>query len=148
MAIERLSIKDALTGSTYFAVNVNGRDYRILTADVLTYIQDNIGTPAFFRQSSAPAATGFNIQVNDASDNVWLIVNPLAGYAAGTITLPAVANCIDGQEVSVICTQSVTTLTIAGNGAVDVIGEPTAVSTYGYFTLRFDATSLIWYRVA
>lgn len=147
MAIQNLSAKDAVTASTYFAINANGQDYRVSAANLLTYLQDSLGTPAYFKQSSVPAATGFSIQVNDASDNVWLIISPLGSYAAGTIVLPAVANCIDGQEISVTCTQAVTALTVSGNGAVDVLGEPTTLAANAYFTLRFNEDSLIWYRV-
>lgn len=146
MAIANLSLKDAVTASTSFAISVNGQDYRVLAPDLLTYLQDSLGTPAFFKQSSVPAATGFSIQVNDDSDNVWLIISPLGAYAAGTIVLPAVANCIEGQEVLVFCTQAVTTLTVSGNGAVDVLGEPTAFTANGFFRMRYDATARIWYR--
>lgn len=146
MAIQNLSARDAVTASTNFAINVNAQDYRVSAPVLLEYLQDSIGTPAFFKQSSVPAATGFSIQVNDDSDNVWLIVSPLGAYAAGTIVLPAVANCIEGQEVLVFCTQAVTTLTVSGNGAVDVLGEPSTLAANAFFRLRYDATARIWYR--
>lgn len=147
MAIQNLSARDAVTASTYFAINVNGQDYRVSAPLLLEYLQESLGTPAYFKQSSVPAASGFSIQVNDDSENVWLIISPLGAYAAGTIVLPAVANCIDGQEIIVFCTQAVTTLTVSGNGAVDVLGEPTAFTANGYFRLRYEATAQIWYRV-
>ena len=97
-------------------------------------------------QYAAPSATGFNIQVNNDSDSVWLVLTPTAGFAAGTLTLPAVANCVDRQEVLVNCTQVVTTLTVSGNGAT-VTGAPTSLTVNGFFRLRFDAITDTWYRV-
>lgn len=97
-------------------------------------------------QYSAPSVTGFSVQVLDDSDSVWLILTPTAGFAAGTIVLPAVANCDDRQEVMVNCTQAVTTLTVLGNGAT-VTGAPTTLAANGFFRLRFDAVVGTWYRV-
>jgi len=97
-------------------------------------------------QYSAPSATGFNVQVNNDNLSVWLVLTPVAGYAAGTLTLPAVANCVDRQEILVNCTQAVTALTVAGNGAT-VTGAPTTLAANAYFRLRFDAVTNTWYRV-
>lgn len=97
-------------------------------------------------QYAAPSATGFSIQVNNAADSIWLVLTPTAGFAAGTLVLPAVANCVDRQEILVNCTQVVTTLTVSGNGAT-VTGAPTTLAANGFFRLRFDAITDTWYRV-
>lgn len=95
-------------------------------------------------QYAAPSATGFSVQILEGAR--WLILTPGAGYAAGTIVMPAVATCVDKQELLVNCTQSVSTLTMTGNGAT-VTGAPTALSANGFFRLRFDAVASVWYRV-
>jgi hypothetical protein len=92
--------------------------------------------------------SGFNTQITDGSDNIWLVLTPVAGYAAGTITLPVIANVVDKQEVKVICTQAVTTLTVAGNGATGVVGEPTTLAANDFFTLKYDTLYDTWYRSA
>ena len=97
-------------------------------------------------QFSSPSATGFTITLADDGDSKWLVLTPDAGYAAGTITLPAVANCVDKQEVLVNSTQAVTALTIGANGAT-VTGAPTTMAANAFFTLRFDAVMSKWYRV-
>lgn len=147
MAIENLTQIDEVTASTTFAVSVNGRDYQVSAADLVAYIQ-SAATEAddMVSQYSAPSATGFSVSITDGSDSIRLILTPVAGYAAGTIVLPAVGNAIDGQEVLVNCTQVVTTLTISGNGAT-VTGAPTTLAANAYFRLRFDAVTDTWYRV-
>jgi hypothetical protein len=80
-------------------------------------------------------------------DNVHLILTPLAGYAAGTITLPAKATLVDKQEVLVNCTQAVTTLTIGLNGATGAVGAPTTLAANAFFRLMYDAVTSNWYRV-
>lgn len=97
-------------------------------------------------QYAAPSATGFSVQVNNDADSVWLVLTPTAGFAAGTLVLPAVANCVDRQEILVNCTQAITTLTVSGNGAT-VTGAPTTLAANGFFRLRFDAITDTWYRV-
>ena len=154
MSIERLSLKTPVTASTYFAGNVDAQDYRYSAAALLAYMQDNlvfpsVGITQFETQYAAPSASGFSVTIapTTAGDNVHLILTPTAGYAAGTIVLPPVANVIDKQEVLVNCTQQVTALTINGNGAVAVTGEPTSLGADDFFRLKYDATVQTWYRV-
>lgn len=147
MAIERLSLTDAVTAAVYFAVNLQDQDYRASATDLLAYIQANISAgDNKITQYAAPSATGFSVSITDGDDSIWLILTPGAGYAAGTIVLPALANCVDKQEILVNCTQAVTTLTITGNGAT-VTGAPTTLAANAFFTLRFDAVVDVWYRV-
>lgn len=116
---------------------------------VLAWIQDNIVLPgAFETQYAAPNATGFSVTIAPTEDggSVYLNLTPLAGYAAGTIVLPALADCLDGQEVLVSCTQAVTTLTVSGNGST-VNGAPTTLAANAYFKLRFDQILSTWQRV-
>ena len=111
---------------------------------LLAWLQANLMFSAqLVQQYAAPSATGFNVDV--ASADTWLILTPLAGYAAGTITLPAARS--NGQRVQVNCTQSVSTLTVSGNGTT-VTGAPTALAANAFFTLQYDATLNAWFRVA
>ena len=97
-------------------------------------------------QYAAPSASGFNVQINDDSLGVWLVLTPVAGYAAGTLKLPTVGKCILHQEILVNCTQAITTLTLDGNGAT-VTGGPTTLAANAFFRLRFDSVTKTWYRV-
>jgi len=120
---------------------------KVTVGALLEVIQANLALPGTkVTQYAAPSATGFTAAVVDSSDSVWLILTPAAGFAAGTVKLPSLANAVDGQEVSVNCTQAVTTLTVDGSGAT-VTGAPTTLSANAFFTLRFDETSKVWYRV-
>ena len=99
-------------------------------------------------QYSAPSATGFSVTIAPLSTgaSMLLLLTPAAGYAAGTIVLPALASCVHGQEVQVTCTQAVATLTVSGNGAT-VNGAPAALTANGFFRLRFDGVFGGWYRL-
>jgi len=103
---------------------------------------------AFPTQYASPNASGFNVAIAPLAtgNNVYLLLTPTGGFAAGTITLPAVALCADGQELLASCTQSVTALTVAGNGA-GVNGAPTTLAVNAFFRLRFDGVFKNWYRV-
>jgi len=104
----------------------------------------NTGSASLNRQYSSPDATGFNVAITDGPDSVYLVLTPDAAYAAGTITLPAVANASDNQEVLVISSQAVTALTVAANGAVSVTGAPNTLAANTPFRVRFDASTRIW----
>jgi hypothetical protein len=150
MAIQNLTLKDAIASSTYFAINQNGQDYRVLVGTLSDYIIALVPTStaqqAFTTQYASPSATGFSVQITQGNDNIHLILTPTAGYAAGTIVLPTSTGLADKQEVLVNCTQQVTALTITGNGAT-VTGEPTSLSADAFFRLKYDLATNVWYRV-
>lgn len=108
---------------------------------------ETTGMQEFTTQYAVPSATGFNVNIDDTGNNIWLVLTPTAGYAAGTITLPPVANVVDKQEVLVNCTQQITTLTVDGNGAVAVTGEPASMGADDFFRLKFEIITKTWYRV-
>jgi hypothetical protein len=147
--INQLSAVDAVVSSDQVPIysSTNGDARKASMSVIKDYVlSDATVADDKVTQYASPAATGFTVTVNNSSDSVWLILTPLAGYAAGTITLPAVANCVDRQELLVNSTQAVTTLTIGANGAT-VIGAPTTLAANAFFRLRFDAVLDVWYRV-
>lgn len=151
MAISRLNSVNQLIAGDQIPIGsqTSGDDRRIAASVLLAYIQANLAFPTAkpTTQYSSPSATAFNVQITDGSDDIHLILTPTAGFADGTITLPAVANCIDKQEVLVNCTQAVTTLVIDGNGATAVTGEPATLAANDFFKLKYDIISKTWYRI-
>lgn len=145
---------DVSAGDLVIFFSTDNGDTRAAAMSVLlAYMQANLTFASNFvdyiTQYSAPAATGFNVTITDGADddtNVHLILTPLAGYAAGTVTLPLSTSVVDKQEVLVNCTQAVTTLTVAGNGAT-VTGAPTTLAANAFFRLKYDAVLSTWYRV-
>lgn len=148
--ISQLSLLDTPVGADQVAVysSANGDTRRLsLTALGTLVLSGAVATDDKTTQYSAPSATGFTVLITDSSASIWLILTPVAGYATGTITLPAVANAVDRQEILVNCTQAVTTLTVGGNGATAVTGAPTTLAANAYFRMRYDAATKTWYRV-
>jgi len=147
MSLERLSLIDTVTASTNFAVNVNGQDYRVLSGTVSDFVKTAVSAgDGKVIQYAAPASTGFTVPITDSSASVWLVLTPGTTLATGAITLPAVANCVESQEVLVSSSQIVTALTINTNGA-NIVGAPTTIVVGGFFQLRFEPVLKTWYRV-
>lgn len=150
MAIERLNQGALSAGAQIpFYDSANGGDARASVTVLAALLAELLGASSLqVTQYSAPNATGFSVTVAPAvaGTSVWLLLTPLAGYAAGTVVLPAVATAQHGQEVLVSCTQAVTTLTVSGNGGT-VNGAPAALTANGFFRLKFDAVVDAWYRV-
>lgn len=152
--IKNLTALDSLVAGDNIAVgsSTNGDDRRAAISTLQSYLQSNLtitdasAFAEYATQYAAPSATGQNIQVTDGDDNIHLIITPVAGYAAMTITLPTSTNCIDKQDILINCTQAVTTLTVAGNGAT-VTGAPTTLAANAYFRLKYDLAGTTWYRV-
>ncbi|MFV1151999.1 hypothetical protein QMK98_29610, partial [Klebsiella pneumoniae] len=111
-----------------------------LTAYILGLIG---GSNALVTQYSSPNATGFTVNA-ESVPNLWLLITPLAGFAAGAIVLPSLP--VNQQQITVSCTQAVTALTVSGNGKT-VNGAPTTLAANGTFTLRYDGVKQSWYRI-
>lgn len=151
--INELSALDAVVDADQVPVysSANGDARRVPASVLKAYVAADV--PAILtreRQYSAPNATGFSVTIAPSINGyeVHLIITPAAGYAAGTIVMPPVADCLDGQRVVVTCTQAVTTLTISVNGAAAIVGGPTALTADQFFTLEFDDVTDNWIRVA
>ncbi len=144
MAINRLSRATALTLADSLPISsvTGGDDQKAALQEVLSLIQANLVLPGLIRQGATPTATGFNVAITAA--DTWLVITPLATYAAGTITLPSAK--VQDDEIVVNTTQTVTALTVSGNGAT-VVGAPTTLAAGGFFRLRYDAVNSTWYRV-
>ena len=147
--INQLSAVQAVAAGDLLPIysQANGDARKAAISVIAAYIQSLL-TAVDDKQTqyAAPSATGFTVLITDSALSIWLVLTPVAGYAAGTIKLPLLANCVDKQEILVNTTQAVTTLTIDGNGAT-VTGAPTGLAANAFFRLRFEAVTGTWYRV-
>jgi hypothetical protein len=147
--INQLTAVDQVVSSDQVPIysSENGDARKASMATLLAFFSGQItANDDKITQYAAPSATAFNVQLNNDVNSIWLVLTPTGTLAAGTLTLPAVANCVDRQEILVNSTQTVTALTIAGNGAT-VTGAPTTIAANGFFRLRFDDVTNTWYRV-
>ena len=150
--INQLSAASAVVAADLVPIysSTNGDARKASMSVIAAYIQTLL-TAAGSEQTQyfSPNASAFAVTVSPTTigGGVYLLMTPTAGFAAGTITLPPKADCKDGQQVLVSCTQAVTALTVSGNGATAVNGAPTALTANAFFRLRYDAISASWFRV-
>jgi len=143
--INQLSALDQLAAGDLLAVWATGNgDTRKSSIGLLTtYMQNALTLPgALTTQYAAPSASPFTVTV--AQGNTWLLLTPTGTLAVGTIVLPTAPT--DKAEVSVNCTQIVTSLTVSAGGTT-VTGAPTTLAANAFFTMRYDAATAAWYRV-
>lgn len=152
MNISQLNSVDSLSASDLLAVwtAANSDTRKASLSTLLTFLQANLTAPGDdMTQYAAPNATGFSVSIAPVvnGQNVYLLLTPTGAFAAGTLVLPPVANCVDGQTFLMNTTQAVTALTLNGNGAT-VVGGPTTLAANAFFKLRFDGIFKNWYRVS
>lgn len=150
-SIDKLSKVSTLSSSDLVALfcSALGNDAAVTLATVLAWLQAQITDAGdFVSQYAAPIAAG-NVLVAPpvTGNNVYVILTPAGTLATLTVTLPAKATCVDGQEVLVSCTQILTALTVAPNGAAAANGAPTSLTANGFFRMRYDGVIGTWYRV-
>jgi hypothetical protein len=124
----------------------NGDARRASMSAVQTYVLQGLANSITFKtQYAAPSSTGFSVTIGDGPESTWLVLTPVAGYAAGTILLPPVATCVEGQQFVMNTTQSIATFTVSGNGAT-VTGAPVTMAANAHLQLRFEPVAKVWYR--
>jgi hypothetical protein len=148
--INQLSSTDTLTAGDLLPIwRSNNSDTRKTSLTALqAYMQSSLTFSAgqFVVQYAAPAATGFTVALLANTNNQWLILTPLAGYATGTITFPLLSSLTDNQEILIFSTQAVTTLTLSGNGA-SIVGAPAGIVQNGAMRFKFNSLASTWYLV-
>ena len=148
--INQLSSTDTLTAGDLLPIwRANNSDTRKTSLTALqAYMQSALTFSAgqFVVQYSAPAATGFTTTLLNNTNNQWLILTPLAAYAAGTITFPLLSSVTDNQEILIVSTQAVTALTFSGNGA-SIVGAPVGIAQNGAVRFKFNSLASTWYRL-
>ena len=121
----------------------NGDDMRVSLSMILDYMQANIVQPSYaLTPQYAVPLTGATVTVSAA--NTWLILSPAGTLAALTIALPAIRTA--GQEVLIMSSQILTSLTVSGAGTT-VVGAPTTLAANGFARMKYDGVLNAWYRV-
>lgn len=147
--INQLSQMTAVSGGDLLPIysSSNGDARKLSVSALLSYFQQVFAAPTVATSVYTPT-TGFNITVpTPVSEQQWMLLQPAGTLAAGTVTLPLNTGVPDGTEVLLTATQTITSLTVAGNGASNVFGAPTTLSAGGFARLRFYQASNSWYRI-
>ena len=147
--INQLSAVDSVSAGDQVPIYVptQGDTRRSSMTEILEYIQANLSFPVLTTQYAAPL-TGTTVQIADGDDSVHLILTPVGGLATLTLKFPALANCVDKQEIVVNTTQAITALTLDENGS-SIVGfaDGATLAQYGYLRFKFDAVLSTWYRI-
>ncbi len=149
--INQLTASDEVSGADQVPIfsSANGDARKASISVIADYVQSLVTENGGFEpQYHAPSATGSSVTINPTTDggSVHLLMTPTAAFAAASIAMPEVAECVHGQEVLVTSTQIITTLTVSGNGAT-MNGAPTTMAVNDFFKMRFDGVFNAWYRV-
>jgi len=146
--IPQLAIVDALSLTDYipFWSQANGDTRRISVQNLVNLISTAAGitSPTVYRVS--PSGEGVTI-ASPVGRNVWVLSKPSADYAATSFQFPLQTLCQQGDKILFTTNHAITTLTSLGNGST-IIGQPTAMSANGSFTMMYDAVNIGWFRVA
>lgn len=141
---------ETVTGNELLPVfsTTNSDTRKISISALASYVitQVNTNMSGFATQYAAPSAETFNVYISDAQRDIHCILTPISSFVDGGITLPIPPNTLDGQRVLFNTTQAVTNFTVNGNGA-SVVGAPTTLAQFAFFTIKYDKLTSTWYKV-
>ena len=148
--INQLSQMAQVSGADLLPVysSTNGDARKLSISALLTYFQQTFAAPTMATNVYVPT-TGFSIAVpTPVAQQQWIILQPVATLATGTITLPLNTATPDGTEVLLSTTQQITAFTLSLNGASAAYGDPTTLAAEDFFRMRFVLSTNSWYRIS
>jgi hypothetical protein len=147
--INQLSGISQVSGGDLLPVYVsnNGDARKVSITQLLQYFEQTFAAPTVATNLYTPG-TGFNITVpTPTSEQQWMIIQPAGTLAAGTVTLPLNTGVPDGTQVLITSTQTITSFTIALNGAAAIFGAVSTLSAGAAICYRFYQATNSWYNV-
>ena len=120
--------------SYQFYATSNGDARKASITTLVDYFQKTFADPNYTVVINAPTNSGFNIALAASSQSIWLIMKPnWLRFAAGSVTLPSGSwTATMGQEIIMISTQTISALTINGNGGT-LVGVPASLGAGSSF---------------
>jgi hypothetical protein len=147
--INQLSGISQVSGGDLLPVYVsnNGDARKVSITQLLQYFQTVFAAPTVATNLYTPG-TGFNITVpTPTSEQQWMILQPAGTLATGTVTLPLNTGVPDGTQVLITSTQTITSFTIALNGAAAIFGAVSTLTAGAAICYRFYQATNSWYNV-
>lgn len=148
--IYQLPIVQNVSGGDQLAVYTpnNGDARRTSINSLLQFFQTNFASPTLSVNLYVPG-TGFNITApTPVSQQQWMLLQPAGTLASGTITLPLNTGVPDGTEVLITSTQTITSFTIALNGAAAIFGSVSTLTAGAAVRYRFYQSTNSWYNIS
>ncbi len=147
--INQLSGISQVSGGDLLPVYVsnNGDARKVSITQLLQYFQQVFAAPTVATNLYTPG-TGFNITVpTPTSEQQWMIIQPAGTLATGTVTLPLNTSVPDGTQVLITSTQTITSFTLATNGAAAIFGAVSTLTAGAAICYRFYQATNSWYNV-
>ena len=147
--INQLSSISQVSGANQIPVydQNNGDARKMSVSALLQYFQATFAAPTVATNLYVPG-TGFNVTVpTPVSEQQWMILQPAGSLATGTITLPLNTGVPDGTQVLITSTQTITSFTIALNGAAAIFGAVSTLTAGAAICYRFYQATNSWYNV-
>jgi hypothetical protein len=147
--INQLSGISQVSGGDLLPIYVpnNGDARKVSVSQLLQYFQQTFAAPTVATNLYTPG-TGFNITVpTPVSEQQWMILQPAGPLAAGTVTLPLNTGVPDGTQVIITSTQTITSFTLALNGAAAIFGAVSTLTAGAAICYRFYHATNSWYNV-
>ena len=151
--INQLPVRDVSGSDQLPAYSADNGDVGRWSINALMeFFRSNLQSPATEVITRVPASGETITLPTPAATMQWLVLQPAATLTALTITFPLASTVIDGTEILITTTQSVTTTTVGLNGATAVTSLPTAtlatiLAANNFVHWKFVKSANTWYRV-
>lgn len=124
----------------------NGDARKLSLSALLAYFKTTFTNPNFVETINVPV-NGFNYSMTDSSDYQWLSLRPAGALASGTVNLPDGGSLVDGQEVLITTTETITSISWNNPSVANRYGFPTSIDREVSLKAKYSKNGNSWHRI-
>lgn len=113
---------------------------------IAAYIQALLSPANYWENVFSIPTAGQSIAASLSTNNLWYVLQPAGTIATLTVALPSVSTAIDGQEVMLSTTNTVTALTLTSTGST-IIGASSGLSATTPQRFKYVQALSTWMRI-
>ena len=113
---------------------------------VAAYIQALLSPANYWENIYSIPVAAQSIAASVSTNNLWYVLQPAGTIATLTLALPSVSTAIDGQEVMLSTTNTVTAITLTSTGNT-IIGASSGLSSTTPQRFKYLQTLVTWVRI-
>ena len=112
---------------------------------IAAFIQTLLTPVNYWLNIHSIPVTGQSIAASLSTSNIWYVLQPVGTIATLTVALPAVDTAIDGQEVLLTTTNTVTTITLTSTATI--VGASAGLSSTTPQKFKYIQALATWMRI-
>lgn len=144
----RLPVTQTVSAGDMLPIYVQDQGVSMAAAmtTIAAYIQALLSPANYWENIYSIPVTGQSIVAIISTNNIWYVLQPAGTIATLTVALPSSSTAIDGQEVRLCTTNTVTAITLTSTGNT-IIGASSGLTSATPQRFKYIQALATWLRI-